>query len=194
MSRRAMYPIEKRIQAAERVHQRRGKRCEYSGRDGNDQKWQSTIAEWAAIYRENGIERFHIREGNERHTSEKKKQAVEEYLQGRGSLREICRKYHISRNTTLRRWIKVYHSNRELRDYDPKPEVYVAMRKKTTKEERREIVAYCLEHGKNYKETAERYEVSYNQIYQWVRHYEARAKQVWRIAAESVKAMMKWTS
>lgn len=68
------------------------------------------------------------------------------------------------------------------------------MRKKTTKEERREIVAYCLEHGKNYKETAERYEVSYNQIYQWVRHYEARAKQVWRIAAESVKAMMKWTS
>lgn len=47
------------------------------------------------------------------------------------------------------------------------------MGRKTTKEERQEIVAYCLEHGKNYKETAARYEVSYSQIYQWVRQYEA---------------------
>jgi len=70
----------------------------------------------------------------------------------------------------------VYNSGRELRDYDPKPEVYAAMRKKTTKEERKEIVAYCLEHGKNYKETAEKYEVSYSQIYQWVRQYEARGE------------------
>ena len=46
------------------------------------------------------------------------------------------------------------------------------MRKKTTKEERQEIVQYCLEHGKDYKETAARYEISYSQIYQWVRHYE----------------------
>lgn len=30
--------------------------------------------------------------------------------------------------------------------------------------------------GKNYKETAERYEVSYSQIYQWVRQYEARGE------------------
>ncbi|MGN1370529.1 MAG: hypothetical protein ACI4WX_16775 [Aristaeellaceae bacterium] len=51
------------------------------------------IVEWAAIYSEKGIEGFHVGEGNERHTSEKKKQAVEEYFQGRGSLREICRTY-----------------------------------------------------------------------------------------------------
>ena len=93
-------------------------------------------------------------------------------MQGKGSLREICRKYHIPSDSTLRQWIKRYNSNKELRDYDPKPEVYVAMRKKTTKEERQEIVQYCLEHGKDYKETAARYEISYSQIYQWVRHYE----------------------
>ena len=50
------------------------------------------------------------------------------------------------------------------------------MRKKTTKEERREIVAYCLEHGKDYKETAAKYGVSYSQIYQWVRHYEEQGE------------------
>ena len=64
------------------------------------------------------------------------------------------------------------NSNRELRDYDPKPEVFVAMRRKTTKEERQEIVEYCLEHGKNYKGTAARYEVSYDQVYRWVKQYE----------------------
>ena len=70
----------------------------------------------------------------------------------------------------------MYNSNRELRDYDPKPEVYVAMRKKTTQQERQEIVTYCLEHGKNYKDAAEKYEVSYSQVYQWVRHYEDRGE------------------
>lgn len=71
----------------------------------------------------------------------------------------------------LRSWIKVYNSNRELRDYDPKPEVYVAMARKTTKEERQEIVQYCLEQGKDYKGTATKYNVSYTQVYQWVRKY-----------------------
>ena len=50
------------------------------------------------------------------------------------------------------------------------------MRKKTTKEEREEIVRYCLEHGKDYKGTAAKYEVSYSQVYQWVRHYEEQGE------------------
>ena len=65
----------------------------------------------------------------------------------------------------------MYNSNKELRDYDPRPEVYVAMARKTTKEERQEIVQYCLEQGKDYKGTAEKYDVSYTQVYQWVRKY-----------------------
>ena len=65
----------------------------------------------------------------------------------------------------------MYNSNRELRDYDPKPEVYVAMARKTTKEERQEIVQYCLEQGKDYKGTAAKYNVSYTQVYQWVQKY-----------------------
>lgn len=43
--------------------------------------------------------------------------------------------------------------------------------RKTTLEERIEIVNYCLEHDKNYKGTAELFDVSYMQVYQWVRKY-----------------------
>lgn len=44
--------------------------------------------------------------------------------------------------------------------------------RKTTKEERVEIVAFCIENSKDYAKTVEEYGVSYQQIYSWVRKYE----------------------
>ena len=44
--------------------------------------------------------------------------------------------------------------------------------RKTTQQERAEIVAFCIEHNKDYGLTVERYGVSYQQIYAWVRKYE----------------------
>ena len=41
----------------------------------------------------------------------------------------------------------------------------------TTYEERIEIVSYCIEHGNDYAATIEKYGVSYQQIYSWVRKY-----------------------
>ena len=42
----------------------------------------------------------------------------------------------------------------------------------TTWKERIDIVLYCLSNDKDYQKTAEIYEVSYQQVYQWVRKYE----------------------
>ena len=44
--------------------------------------------------------------------------------------------------------------------------------RKTTWEERIQIVLDCLGNGKDYQGTAETYEVSYQQVYQWVKKYE----------------------
>ena len=176
MSRKARYTVEDKVRAAERYLRGEASASTLAAEMGMGRRGRDSILEWAASYRENGIEGFHLKKGNSSYTAEEKQQAVEEYLQGRGTLREICRKHRILDKRTLRQWIKVYNSNRELRDYSPRPEVYVAMRKKTTKEERQEIVRYCLEHGKDYKGTAARYEVSYSQVYQWVRSYEERGE------------------
>ena len=176
MSRKAKYTVEAKVRAAERYLRGEASAAGIAAEMEMGKRGKSTVREWAATYRENGIEGFHLKEGNSSYTAETKKQAVEEYLQGKGSLREISRKYHIPNKGTLRQWVEVYNSNRELRGYNPRPEVYVAMRKKTTKEEREEIVRYCLEHGKDYKGTAVKYEVSYSQIYQWVRHYEEQGE------------------
>ena len=44
--------------------------------------------------------------------------------------------------------------------------------RKTTWEERVQIVLDCLANGKDYQGTAETYGVSYQQVYQWVKKYE----------------------
>ena len=60
----------------------------------------------------------------------------------------------ISLPVFLRKWIRMYNANRELKDYNPKQEVYMAeARRKTTLEERKEIVDYCINHNRNYKNT-----------------------------------------
>ena len=57
--------------------------------------------------------------------------------------------------------IKVYNANREFKDYNPKREVYMAeARRKTTLEERKEIVNYCINHNRDYKNTATKFNVS----------------------------------
>lgn len=46
--------------------------------------------------------------------------------------------------------------------------------RKTTLEERTEIVAFCIANGKDYGLAAEKYGISYQQIYSWVRKYETK--------------------
>ena len=49
-------------------------------------------------------------------------------------------------------------------------------RRKTTIVERKTIVEYCITHNRNYKETASLYDVSYSQVYDWVRKYDVKGK------------------
>ena len=111
---------------------------------------------------------------NKKYSVELKMQAVQSYQAGEGSLREICRKYGISDKHVLQDWIKWYNGHRELKKRSSaKGEIYMTNGRKTTQEERAEIVAFCIEHNKDYGLTVETYNVSYQQVYAWVRKYEA---------------------
>ena len=136
-----------------------------------------TVRQWARRYAEQGILAFERGNGNTRYSKEFKIKCVELYLTGRMSIKEITAEYNISNHSVLLRWIKKYTSNKELEDYDPHREVYmVEARRKTSKKERLEIVEYCLANGKDYKKTAIRFDVSYAQVYDWVRKYLERGE------------------
>lgn len=132
------------------------------------------LREWIAKYRQHGLSAFQSTKGNAPYSSEFKTLCVEAVLSGQGSVDDIVAKFNISSRKVLRDWISMYNANRELKDYNPKREVYIAeARRKTTIDERMEIVQYCIEHDRNYKDTASLYDVSYSQVYSWVKKYDA---------------------
>jgi len=133
----------------------------------------SIIWDWIPRYLQEGPDAFLYSSGNKTHLSASKISAVEVYIGGKGSLREIAAKYGVRSKETLRQWVLQYNANRELKDYSPKREVYMAKaRRNTTIEERKEIVDYCINHNRNYKDTAALYDVSYSQVYSWVKKYD----------------------
>ena len=132
-----------------------------------------TLQSWVAKYKLYGILAFQKVTGNKKYTCEFKTMCVEAVLSGDGSVDDITAKYNISSRSVLRSWILKYNANIKLEDYDPKGEVYMAnSRRKTTIEERKEIVKYCIENNRNYKQTASLYDVSYSQVYTWVKKYD----------------------
>ena len=113
---------------------------------------------------------------NKRYSVELKVTAVEAYLKGEGSQCEICRRYGISDHSVLKDWIVCYNGGhkRFKERREGRKERYMTEGRKTTQEERTEIVAFCIEHGKDYLLTVKTYGVSYQQIYAWVRKYEEK--------------------
>lgn len=110
---------------------------------------------------------------NKKYSKELKRNAVQDYLAGKGSQGEICRRYKISDAKSLRGWIKCYNGHKKFKKRSASTgEIYMTKGRKTTKEERVGIVAFCIEHGKDYGLTVQTYQVSYQQIYSWVKKYE----------------------
>ena len=176
MGRKSKYSIEEKLQAISDY--KRGKRSIVQiGRDLGMNEVNAvsgmTVREWISKYDKYGEMGLLPKESNRSYTKEFKEKVVKEYLNGKGSLRSLALKYDIPSDTTLNTWINRYNSHEEIKDYNPKGDVYMASaRRKTTIEERVEIVKYCLEHAKEYKLAAEAFDVSYAQVYQWVKKYE----------------------
>ena len=115
------------------------------------------------------------RRKNKKYSKELKLEAVQAYLRGKGSLRQACRQYEIRDKKQLRNWILWYNGHKEFKERrEAGGEIYITKGRKTTQEERGEIVACCIEHGKDYPLTLQTYGVSYQQIYAWVRKYEEK--------------------
>lgn len=132
---------------------------------------QQTFQDWIRKHETFGIDGFE-HTGHRNYPRELKKSAVNAYLSGEGSQASICKKYGISSRTQLQNWIKMYNGHRELRPSGGRgSDIYMTKGKATTYEERLEIVSYCIEHGNDYTATIEKYGVSYQQIYSWVRKY-----------------------
>ena len=132
-----------------------------------------TIEEWIMQYKHNGASAFRQEAKNRTYSLGTKMQAVEDYLSGKGSQREITARYGIRSRTQLRQWIKVYNSGR---GFQRKMTGGSRMKeaRPTTVEERIQIAKDCIANGENYGETALKFNVSYQQVYQWVKKFKEK--------------------
>lgn len=133
---------------------------------------KSSVRHWIANYESMGQDAF-IRNGNKHYSKELKEQAVADYLSGKGSLLEICKKYKIKSTHQLRSWITKYNGHEELKASGTGGTVIMTKGRKTTFDERVEIVQYCIVHDHNYAETSEKYNVSYQQARSYTVKYES---------------------
>ncbi len=132
-----------------------------------------SIEEWIIQYKQNGVTAFLPEEHNRTYSEETKRQAVEAYLAGKGSQREITAKYGLRDRKRLRQWIKVYNSGRGFRQKMSGGSRMKEARP-TTVEERIQIAKDCIANGGNYGETALKFNVSYQQVYQWVKKFKEK--------------------
>lgn len=134
-----------------------------------------TIRRWISLYESGGPSALNPIINNTRYPKELKRAAVLDYIHGPGStLIDIAKRYGIRHTKQLREWLKVYNTHRDFKTISGGSAM--SNSRITTEDERLEIVLYCLENGKNYGETAIKYHVSYQSVYQWVAKYEQLGK------------------
>ena len=133
---------------------------------------KASMQQWICIYKSDGDGAFHTT-GNKHYPKELQEQAVRDYLSGKGSLLQICQRYGIRAKSKLQDWIKKYNGHEELKASGTGGTAIMTKGRKTTFDERVEIVQYCIAHDHNYAETAAKFGVSYQQARSYTVKYEA---------------------
>lgn len=131
----------------------------------------ASIRQWVMKYKSDGPTALITTSQNMHYTQETMLSAINAYLNGEGSLLEICKRFHISSKTPLINWIKKYNAHKELKPSSGGSRM--SKLRQTTSEERLEIVSHCIVNNKDYGATAIKYNVSYQQVRNWVLKYEA---------------------
>lgn len=133
---------------------------------------KTTLMKWRRRYNLYGYEGLKSRTHNRSYSAELRLQAVKDYLDGGLSKYQIIDKYKIASTTQLSNWIKKYNGHSSLKAYKGEATAMTKGRS-TTWQERIDMVQYCLAHQHNYQKTADHFQVSYQQVYQWVKKFEA---------------------
>lgn len=129
-----------------------------------------TISHWVHLYQQDGLEALKESTTWKRYPQELKLQAIHEVLEG-SSILSVSLKYKISNDSVLKNWI-IQYTNGEKISSTSKGLSTMNKGRKTSLNERIEIVNYTLACDKDYQAAMDKFNVSYQQVYNWVRKFE----------------------
>lgn len=134
---------------------------------------RNSLKNWKRLYETFGWSGLKTGSKASHYSKEVKELAVRDYLSQTLTVPEILKKYQIRSGTQLKRWTKKYNGNEELKSSGTGGNIIMTKGRKTTFEERVEIVQYCIAHDYNYSETSVKYQVSYQQARNYTVKYES---------------------
>lgn len=130
---------------------------------------KSTIQRWITLYETDGPSALLPTKKNSSYSTDLKLSAVLDYLNGLGSLVDIAKKYGLRNKSQLQDWLKVYNTHKDFKTESGGS--YMSKTRPTTLDERLKIVLDCIANDKDYGAMAIKYQVSYQNVYQWVKRY-----------------------
>ncbi|OBZ08944.1 transposase [Bacillus sp. FJAT-27264] len=149
---------------------------------------KTSILKWRRRYQLYGYEGLEPRTHNQKYSIELKLQAVRDYIKGGLSQSQIIYKYKIASTTQLANWIKKYNGHSNSLTANSGGTKAMTKGRATTWQERIDIVLYCLANGQDYTKAASHFHVSYQQVYSWVKKYEAGGEKALRDGRGRTKA------
>lgn len=167
MGRKPKYSLEVKIKACEDYEKGNGS---FKGIAKSIGAEKSTVRLWYLRFKEHGLNAFETSYKNRSYSKEFKLSVIEEYTSGKYSLPDLSAKYNIA-TEVVRKWVNRWYNGIEIEAYDPKGDVYTMKSRKTTFEERLEIVKWVIENNMSYKDAASKYSITYALVYKWTRAY-----------------------
>lgn len=137
---------------------------------------KSVVRMWYLKYKEHGPDIFETSNKNRSYSKEFKLQVIGEYSTGNYSQPDLSAKYNISTGV-ISNWVNKCYNGIEIKDYNPKGDVYTMKSRKITFEERLEIVNWVIKNNMSYKNAADKYSINYAVVYKWTKTYIATGPQ-----------------
>lgn len=129
----------------------------------------SQVSQWVARYDAGGVDALSGHRQQRTYSEELMLEVVQAYLAGGTSYPQLARQYDISNSSVVYQWVKRYTSGKSLtttRRTTPMKDG-----RKTEQVERIEIAQWVIANEMNYVAATVQFNVSYGQVYAWVKKY-----------------------
>ena len=167
MGRKQKLSKEVKVKACEDYEKGNGSFEKIADEIGTD---KSSLRKWYLRYKKHGPSVFETSNKNRTYSKGFKLSLIEKYTSGKFSLADLSAEHNINIGVILN-WVNKWYNGIEIKDYDPKGDVYTMKSRRTTFEERLEIVKWVIENNMSYKDAADKFSITYALVYKWTRAY-----------------------
>ena len=167
MSKRKRLSFEEKIKACELYEQGNGSQQEIADEFGISKTGFQLIY---SKFKHFGRDTLKMKSKDQGYTKEFKEKVITAYNNGEGSYQELGVKYNIPNHSVISNWVLGYNNSNKT-TYSGSGGVTMKGRK-TTLEERIEIIGYLIDNDIDYNKTSIHFKVSYQQVYTWYKKYQ----------------------